>query len=98
MVPAVKLTLPQKWMLVVDGEVGPNTVEWPRDNNPSGYKDWYEVFDFSKHEQPERILEGYEEAQEELRAESRSVQDRIMLGDSQEAMRLLDAFAKGDVE
>lgn len=94
-IPAIKLTLPQKWMLVVDGEVPLDTASFPRDCNPSGYKDWYEVFDFSRHEEAESIKGGYETALAELEAEAKSIQDRIMLGDAMEAVALLDKFAAG---
>lgn len=94
-IPAIKLTLPQKWVMVVDGAAPLDTATYSRDNNPPGYKDWYEVFDFSRHEQAESIKDGYEVALAELEAEAKSIQDRIMLGDAMEAVALLDKFAAG---
>lgn len=54
-----------------------------------------DVFDFSAYERPAGYRKGYDEAEKALRADARRVEDRIMLGDSEAALALLDAFATG---
>jgi aspartate/methionine/tyrosine aminotransferase len=59
------------------------------------YTNVVDVFDFSKFARPAGYRVGYEEAEKALRDEARKVEDRIMLGDTEAAIALLDAFATG---
>ncbi len=59
----------------------------------NGYTDVKDAFDFSKHEYAAVTnTEAYKEGAELVDAEASNVTDQIMLGDAEEALRLLEAF------
>lgn len=92
-IPAETLSDKERWALVKAGMV--NLEEEYPFSKCSSYDNWKHAWDFTPYEKPETFAEGYEEALKELRADAENIKDRIMLGDAEEALALLDKFLDG---
>ena len=57
------------------------------------WTDVVDAFDFSPFEQREKTTPEYAPAAKALEDEAQKVRDQIMLGDAEEAMRLLESFS-----
>ena len=88
---AVGLSLDKKIDMVQTGKVKVRKIVTTRYGTPS----FADLFDFSKYEKSDKVdTEKRGKLVTRINAEARKIRDKIMLGDSQEAIKLIEAFEK----
>lgn len=85
--PAVALDFDQKISLIRAGYV------LLRDNEFNTYTRLHEAFDFSSYERPAVVDQGaIDKESAPIQAQARTIKDKIMLGDAEEALQLISQF------
>lgn len=87
--PEKKLTMAQKWEMVVAGRATPRA-DTPPASSSYG---WMGLFDWSAHECDAVVSDTGRRLLAGLKTEFTRAKDEIMLGDAEEALALLRAFA-----
>ena len=87
--PEKKLTMEQKWRMVLAGQATPRADL----TYMTGSSGWMGLFDWSAHEYAAVMSDAGRRLMDNLSAEFTRAKDEIMLGDAEEALALLRAFA-----
>jgi len=95
-IPEVKLSTYEKSELIRSGKVNlKSRKELGKLSDGWGYhQELSVIFDFSKHENPAGMKPEYEKAKEKLKIQYQTLLDELVLGDEDEAKKLLEAFSK----
>ncbi len=87
--PEKKLSMDQKWQMVLAGRAAARADL----TYMTGSSGWMGLFDWSEHEHDAVMSPAGEQQMELLKRELTRAKDEIMLGDAEEALALLRAFA-----
>lgn len=90
---AVELSIDKKWIMVKQGKAKIH----PKYSKirPTRHELWADIFDWSKHEKAAMHNEvAIEKELEPIRRKSTAIEDTIMLGDSDKALKMIQEFEK----
>lgn len=87
---AINLTSEEKYKLISSGKVKVLSYSQCKSQYGRGFHELDSCFDFSKHEEKEKLdIEKYQPICQRIEALAEEARDQIMLGDSQEALKLI---------